>query len=140
MTIVLRPHQQMALDALRRSFASGHRRPMLQAPTGFGKTIVAAEIAQGILNRRRRCIFVVPFLSLIDQTITRFEQCGITEVGVIQGNHPRGDARASIQVCSRDTLSARNLHPHCDLVVVDEAHINSKWLFGWMKSPVAPKL
>ena len=35
----LRPHQERALDALRKSLASGHRRPMLQMPTGAGKTL-----------------------------------------------------------------------------------------------------
>jgi superfamily II DNA or RNA helicase len=32
------PHQQVALDKLRVSIASGKRHPLVQAPTGFGKT------------------------------------------------------------------------------------------------------
>ena len=32
----LRPHQTRAIEMLRESLASGKRRPVLQAPTGFG--------------------------------------------------------------------------------------------------------
>lgn len=35
----LRPHQQTALDGLRSSLCTGHRRPMLMAPTGYGKCL-----------------------------------------------------------------------------------------------------
>jgi len=34
----LRPHQSQAIEMLRQSLGSGKRRPLLQAPTGFGKT------------------------------------------------------------------------------------------------------
>jgi DNA repair protein RadD len=47
----LRPHQARALEDLRGSIASGHRRPMLQAPTGFGKTLTAAHIIQCALDK-----------------------------------------------------------------------------------------
>lgn len=114
---------------------------MLAAPTGAGKTLMAATIAQGVLNKGRRFAFIVPYLSLIDQTVARFEQYGMppSDIGVIQGDHPRNDPAAPVQVCSRDTLSRRNLHPAVDLVAIDEAHVNSKWLFGWMQQPTGPK-
>jgi DNA repair protein RadD len=39
--------------ALRRSLASGHRRPMLQMPNGAGKTRLVAEIIRGALAKGR---------------------------------------------------------------------------------------
>lgn len=48
----LRPHQERALNALRQSLATGHRRPMLQAPTGAGKTLLAAHIVSSALNKK----------------------------------------------------------------------------------------
>jgi Type III restriction enzyme, res subunit len=46
----LRPHQERGVSELRRSLASGRKRPMLQAPTGFGKTLLAAHIVAGALR------------------------------------------------------------------------------------------
>lgn len=47
----LRPHQEKALAMLRQSLASGNRRVVLQAATGFGKTVVAAKIVKGALAK-----------------------------------------------------------------------------------------
>lgn len=68
----LRPRQERVIEELRQSLASGKRRPMLQAPTGFGKTLMAAHIIQRALDKGNSVIFTVPALSLIDQTIAAF--------------------------------------------------------------------
>jgi hypothetical protein len=65
----LRLYQECALDLLRESLRTGHRRPILQLPTGAGKTRIAAEIVLGSLSKEQRAIFVVPRLSLIEQTV-----------------------------------------------------------------------
>jgi DNA repair protein RadD len=128
----LRQHQQFALDASRASFASGHRRPMLQAPTGFGKTLTAAHIIQRALDKGKRVAFVVAALSLIDQTVRAFEAEGIDCIGVMQGIHERTDGCQPVQVCSVQTI-ARRKRPAVDLVIVDEAHQLHKEIFRWMK-------
>jgi DNA repair protein RadD len=128
----LRPHQERALDELRRSLASGHRRPMLQAPTGFGKTLLAAHIIDGALRKEKRVAFTVPALSLVDQTVDAFEAEGIAAIGVMQGIHPRTDREQPVQICSVQTL-ARRRRPEVDLVLVDEAHQLHKEIFRWMK-------
>jgi DNA repair protein RadD len=128
----LRRHQERALDALRASLAAGHRRPMLQAPTGFGKTLTAAHIIQRALDKGKRVAFTVPAISLIEQTVAAFEAEGIRCLGVMQGVHPRTDGRQPIQVCSVQTL-ARRRRPDVDLVIVDEAHQLHREVFRWMK-------
>jgi superfamily II DNA or RNA helicase len=60
---------------------------MLQAPTAFGKTLLAAHIVRGALGKGKRVAFVVPKLTLIDQTVAAFEREGIQALGVMQGNH-----------------------------------------------------
>ena len=75
----LHPHQTRALDTLRTSLLAGYRRPMVQAPTGAGKTVIAAAIVDGALAKGKRVLFVVPFLSLVDQTVAAFVGQGITE-------------------------------------------------------------
>lgn len=44
--IELRSHQAAAVEMLRSSLARGKRRPLVQAPTGFGKTPVAAAAGE----------------------------------------------------------------------------------------------
>lgn len=55
MRFKLHAHQQKAISALRASLLTGHRRPMVQAPTGAGKTVIAAAIVDGALAKGRFC-------------------------------------------------------------------------------------
>jgi superfamily II DNA or RNA helicase len=94
---------------------------MLQAPTGFGKTLLSAAIVERALAKGKRVLFVVPALSLINQTVEAFAAEGITQVGVIQGVHELTDPTQPVQVASIQTLTRRKM-PDCDLALVDEAH------------------
>jgi superfamily II DNA or RNA helicase len=127
----LRPHQERALNALRASWAAGKRRSILQGATGFGKTLLAAHMIRSALNKGKRIAFVVPALSLVDQTVEAFEAEGIHCIGVMQGVHERTDREQPVQVCSVQTL-ARRKRPEVDLVIVDEAHQLHKEIFRWM--------
>jgi DNA repair protein RadD len=127
----LRSPQVAVLEALRRSLAAGKRRPMLQAPTGFGKTLLAAHIVAGALGKGKRVAFCVPRLTLIDQTVAAFDAEGIRAVGVMQSYHPLTDHEQPVQVCSAQTLARRKL-PEVDLVLIDEAHEHHKSIFRWM--------
>ena len=100
----LRPHQSRAIEKLRKSLGSGKRRLVLQAPTGFGKTRLAAAIVEGALAKKKRVIFTVPALSLVDQTLKAFWEDGIRDVGVIQGTHAMTDWSRPVQVASVQTL------------------------------------
>lgn len=127
----LRPHQTRAIDLLRQSLGKGHRRPMLQAPTGFGKTLLAAAIVDGALRKGNSVCFCVPALSLVDQTVQAFWAEGITDVGVIQGAHEMTAAFRPVQVASVQTLMRRDL-PAADVVVIDEAHRWFDFYGEWM--------
>lgn len=133
MTRALRPHQVRALDALRQSFIAGRRRPIIALPTGGGKTLLSASIVQGALSKGKRVVFCVPAISLIDQTVVEFHREGITDVGVIQADHPMTDYAKPVQVASVQTLSRRGW-PDADLVIVDEAHRAHKIIFDWMQA------
>lgn len=129
----LRPHQQRAIDGLRSALMAGSRRPLLQAPTGAGKTVIAAHIVAGARAKGKRVCFCVPALSLIDQTFERFVENGIAaaDMGVIQGDHPWRRPHAPIQIATAQTLARRDL-PDVDVVVVDEAHIRFDVYERWM--------
>lgn len=134
MRSALHPHQHLALEKLRASLIAGCRRPVIQAPTGAGKTILAAAIADGALTKGKRVLFVVPFLSLVDQTVAAFAAQGIASVGVMQAQHPLTDAAQPVQVASLQTLRRRRLPP-ADIVIIDEAHRWFDFLGTWMNLP-----
>lgn len=118
----LRPRQQAAIDAIRQAIRERHKRIILQAPTGSGKTILASHIIAAALEKGKRPLFTVPQLSLIDQTIRRFEAQGISDIGVIQAQHQRTDYSAPVQIASVQTLVRRPL-PEVDFVLIDEIHL-----------------
>jgi DNA repair protein RadD len=130
----LRPHQACAIEKLRQSLGSGKRRPVLQAPTGFGKTLLAAAVVEGALAKQKRVIFTVPALSLVDQTVRAFWDQGISDVGVIQGTHPMTDWGRPVQVASVQTLQRRGI-PEVDVVIIDECHRLFDFYGRWMKDP-----
>lgn len=129
----LRPHQAQSLDGLRDALRTGDRRVVLQAPTGFGKTVVGAHIVSGVRQRSKRITFCVPSLTLVDQTFERFTENGIeaSDMGVIQSDHPWRRPHAPIQIATAQTLTRREL-PLTDVVVVDEAHLRFDVYDRWM--------
>jgi DNA repair protein RadD len=119
------------MAGLRRSLSSRHKRPMLQMPTGAGKTLLSAHVVSGALDKSKRVAFVVPRKTLIDQTVREFEREGISAIGVMQAAHLRTDSRQPIQICSAQTL-ARRERLDVDRVIVDEAHEMHASVLRWM--------
>lgn len=128
----LRPYQADAIMKLKRSLYEGHKRPVLQLPTGGGKTAIAGAIIGMARQKRSRVCFTVPTLSLIDQTIRSFYRDGITDVGVIQADHPLTAPWKPVQIASVDTIQHRKF-PDCKIVIVDECHRHSDVIERWKK-------
>lgn len=126
------PHQRKAIVMLKASLTAGNNRIVLQLPTGAGKTRIAAEIVIEARAKGKSVMFVVPAISLIDQTLEAFEAQGVDEVGVIQANHPRTHYGMPVQIASVQTL-ARGLKVPTDMVIVDECHVSYKVIREWMK-------
>ena len=135
----LRDYQERAIAELRSRLMQGKKRPVIQAPTGAGKTVIAAAIVKMAREKNKTVLFTVPSLSLINQTVERFRQNGITEVGVMQGMHELTDYRMPVQVCSVQTLARRTI-PRADLVLVDECHVMFKLYDRWMADPEWTKI
>lgn len=137
----LRDDQATALEDLRQSIGEGCRRVMMQAPTGFGKTVLSAAIVERAQARGKRVLFTVPAISLVDQTVEAFWAQGIRDIGVIQAQHAMTDWSKPVQVASVQTLQKRNL-PMVDVALIDEAHkwfrFYEKWFFdeAWKGIPI----
>lgn len=132
----LRPYQIEAIERLRDSVRAGHRRPVLQAPVGAGKTLVAATIVQSALDKGNRVVFVVPAISLIDQTVEAFEAEGIREVGVMQSDHYLTDPTQPVQVATIQTLMKRSEYPIANVIIWDECHRIWEFMGKWMTDPM----
>jgi superfamily II DNA or RNA helicase len=135
MTAILRPSQVQLLEQIDQAIAGGCRRLVAQAPTGFGKTIVAAHRLRLLQDAGKRALFIVPALSLIDQTVEKLYAEGVTDVGVIQAMHHMTNYARPIQVASVQTLARRQV-PEADEILIDEIH---KWFDVYPKLLTDPR-
>ena len=119
----LRDDQSEALDALRDAVRDNKLRICMQAPTGWGKTMLTCALVESALAKSKKVLFTVPTISLIEQTVSMFAAQGIVEVGVIQAANPLYDWNQPIQVASVQTLAKRTV-PEADVILIDECH---KW-------------
>jgi len=123
-----RPFQDAAHQALRDGLKAGHRRQMLMAPTGGGKTYLALRIAHEALVKGRRALFIADRRTLIDQTSATADRYGLSAHGVLMSQHWRNDPSMPFQIASAQTL-ARRAWPRFDVLIIDEAHTQlSVWV------------
>jgi superfamily II DNA or RNA helicase len=120
MSVVLRDYQVAAIDQVRDAFRRGTKRVCLVAPTGAGKTTIAAEMIRLTVERGGRVLFLAHRKELIDQCAERLDQFGI-DLGVIKAGTIRAKRSAAVQVASVQTLVNRELPP-ATLIIPDECH------------------
>lgn len=119
--ITLRPDQARFVADLRQAFRT-HRSVLGVAPTGFGKTVVAAHIIEQAIARGSSIIFAVHRDILMEQTAKTLEQFGI-RYGVIQGKSIY-DESIKVHIASIVTLAKRlDDIPAASMLVVDECHL-----------------
>ena len=133
----LRDDQTEALDSLRDAVRDGKRRIIMQASTGFGKTVLAAALVGSARAKGKKVLFTVPAIDLVDQTVEMFNSQGITEIGVIQASHHMSDWDQPIQIASVQTLMRRTI-PLADVVLIDEVHIWFKFYEKWLHKDTSP--
>lgn len=120
MTFELRDYQKTLVDAARRSIAGGNRAVLMVAPTGAGKTVMAAWMLAQASTRGRSCWFVVHRRELITQSSRTFDSVGVQH-GIISAGFSQ--TRAPVQICGIQTLTRRiESVPEPDLIMWDEAH------------------
>jgi DNA repair protein RadD len=131
----LRPYQDDVIARFNAKVASGTRHILLVAPTGAGKTVIAAAIIAATVRPAsvdwsasvtRRVLFLAHRRELILQTSRKLRELGIDHGILLPGYSAR--LREPVQVASIATLHARAVRsntiemPPADLVIVDEAH------------------
>lgn len=139
MKVTLRPYQQQGVDELRACFRAGKKAPLFVLPTGGGKTITYAAIAEGAAARGNRILILEHRKELIRQASLAVGGLGVRhqviappgKVADIRRTHvarlgwPMIDTSSHVAVASVQTLARRmdwlqQFDP--DVIVIDEAH------------------
>lgn len=125
MNLELRPYQAKAIEDLRSAVARGHKHLMLQAPTGTGKTVTAAELVRLSVSKGSRVWYIGHQRELVFQPADKLRRMGIPHSLILPGHEP--DPNHNVYVCTVQSLTSRarrnrlNL-PDPDLIIIDEAH------------------
>jgi DNA repair protein RadD len=126
--ITLRPDQEDVRTKLRVALRSSTS-VLAFAPTGFGKTVLAAALIKMIAAAGKRVIFCVHRVDLIVQTAKTFEKFGIPFSYIAAGLHFNPYHR--VFIASIATLQNRLGKIPADYIMVDEAHLSAA--AGWAK-------
>jgi ribosomal protein L37AE/L43A len=128
--ITLYPDQEEFIGEIRKLWKN-HKRIVGVMPTGGGKTRCAAFIIKGCVDKGLRVCFVVPRISLIEQTARLFADLGLTGITYIWAGEETSH-NAPIAIASLDTLIRRDKSNY-DLFIIDEVHHRRKALLEWME-------
>lgn len=124
---VLRSYQRDVIQATRGAIAGGSRRPLLVAPTGSGKTIMASAVIERAVARGSRVLFLAHRRELITQAVDKLWRSAGIDAAILMAGYPTRP-ECPVQVGSIQTVHARAVRtsamdlPPADLVIVDEAH------------------
>jgi len=103
-----------------------HKRALVVAPCGWGKTVFFCQIIyDAAVKRQRRTLIVVPFTVLIEQTLETLGKFGLT-AGVIAGGYKENRSQL-VQIATTQTLSrGRDItwfNP--EVILADEVHLSA---------------
>lgn len=119
---VLRHYQESAIEQLRVKIRAGLKRVVMVAPTGSGKTRIAAQIIMNAVQNGKRVVFVCNRIELVKQSVAAFEKLGI-KCGIMQGSNT-WEANAQVVVASVQTMVRRKFNMF-DLAIHDECHVTA---------------
>jgi superfamily II DNA or RNA helicase len=133
--IELFPDQAELIESVATEMRAGTRAILMQAATGSGKSIMAAEILRRARAKNKTVLFTVPRRELLKQMGRTFNNFDITHSYIAAGMSFNPHSLAHIS--STDTLRRRldSLRAP-DLAVIDETHFGSNGLdeiIKWLK-------
>jgi len=116
-----RQYQQDAIESLRQGFRNGHRRQILSASTGAGKSVVMLQMIKAAQAKGSRIVFICERRVLVEQFSKHLDSAGIDH-GVLMAKHWRFRPDAQVQVATAQTLERMDSWPQFDICFVDEVH------------------
>lgn len=125
-TPILRPYQKQFILDLYAQIRHGSKRILGFAPTGSGKTVLAAQVAVHAASKNKRTLFVVHRETLIAQTSAKVSDFGLGECGFIKSGWQE-NRESLVQIASVQTLERRDWWQQmkADIVILDETHLTA---------------
>lgn len=128
----LRPYQRAAADAVEAAFRRGFRSALACLPTGTGKTVLFAALAQRAVMRGERVLILAHRGELLEQARDKIRIATGMEAGLekaeedtrggIDGILPYMVTVGSVQSMCRPARLARFRRDEFDFIVIDECH------------------
>lgn len=123
----LRPYQTEARRRIHAEWDAGHRRTLLVLPTGTGKTVVFAAVAEDCVRAGQRVLVLAHRGELLDQAADKIHRSTGLRCALEQARHSSLDSPLRITVGSVQTLGqekrlARFGHDWFGAIIIDEAH------------------
>lgn len=116
----LREYQAELVSGMRKSAMSGKRRPLMQLPTGGGKSVILGEIVSRAIQLGRTVVLVAHRVELIEQLQGTLAKFGVDSDPIVAGK-PTPDAPCRVAMVQ--TLSRRVGDMEApDILLIDEAH------------------
>lgn len=103
--IKLRPYQHESAISIMDSFNQGHKKVMLNMPTGAGKTVVGLVIAREAEMRGRKACFIVPSIEIKTQVEAKADHLNI-----------------NVDVLMYQNKNLSHVIHRYDLAILDECH------------------
>jgi DNA repair protein RadD len=124
---LLRDYQQRAVDGVLDYWRRKLRNPLIEIPTGGGKSRVIGAVAAEVVRRRGRVLIATHRQELVTQDA---EACRLmapgVDVGIYSAAVGRREADRPITVASVQSIANRHHELGAvDLVIIDEAHLVS---------------
>ena len=120
-TLQLRPYQASSVESLRAGFRANHKRQVLAAPTGAGKSRIMEHMIRAAMDKGSRIMFVCERRILVEQFSKHLDNAGIAH-GVLMAKHWRFRPYEKVQIASAQTLERMGSIPLVDIVFIDELH------------------
>jgi DNA repair protein RadD len=118
--VELRDYQTEAVDRVRAAYRQQHRRVLLVAPTGAGKTVIFSHIAAGAARKGNRVLILAHRDVICDQISAELTKNELDH-GLIMAGKPTRPAVAA-QVGMMGTVATRLAALDPSLIIIDEAH------------------
>jgi superfamily II DNA or RNA helicase len=118
-----RDYQIEVKKALYRLFNKKIKKVLIVAPTGAGKTVLATDIIQDAVSKKRKVLFLVHRDVLAEQTAETLRRNGVN-CGFLMGTK-KANPDALVQIASVQTMARRKVDFVPDVIFYDEAHLTA---------------
>lgn len=125
--ITLRPYQTEAKDAILHEWEQGHQRTLLVLPTGCGKTVVFAKVAEEQVNKGRRVLIMAHRGELLTQAADKLKAVTGLESVLEKAESTSFGSDAPVTIGSVQSLAQEKRlfkfpSDYFSEIIVDEAH------------------